>query len=284
MSRPRVPAELQDHIVDLLHDKKDALESCCLISKSWVSRTRKHLFADITFRTPENVWSWKTTFSNPSVSPARYARSLLVRCPRAVTAADAEEGGWISTFSYVERFAVDIEGQDDYKRLVAFHGFSPAIKSLQLVTFFVPPPPHIFNLILSFPLLEDLSVTAWDHDLVVVDDDLDGKPAKIQSSSPPVLTGSLELSMSCEMHHIVPRLFSLSNGLRFRKLDVSWVHDDDILSTGELVGMCSSTLESLSINNSFEGMSDLYSCLHTGDGRLQRNCCQVRWTFRGQRN
>ena len=39
MSNLHLPAETLDHIVDHLHDTKDALRNCCLGSKSWVPRT-----------------------------------------------------------------------------------------------------------------------------------------------------------------------------------------------------------------------------------------------------
>src|ERR1700753_246461 len=50
MSGPRLPAELLDHIADLLRDR-ETLESCCLVSKSWIPRARKHLFACVAFHT-----------------------------------------------------------------------------------------------------------------------------------------------------------------------------------------------------------------------------------------
>ena len=49
MSSPYLPAELLDYIVDHLHDTKDALKSCGLLSKSWIPRTRRRLFANILF-------------------------------------------------------------------------------------------------------------------------------------------------------------------------------------------------------------------------------------------
>ncbi|KAF9644805.1 hypothetical protein BDM02DRAFT_3066647, partial [Thelephora ganbajun] len=44
-----LPPEILDYIVDFLHDTPETLKQCCLVSKSWVSRTRKSLFADIEF-------------------------------------------------------------------------------------------------------------------------------------------------------------------------------------------------------------------------------------------
>ena len=43
MPPPDLPGELLDHTVDHLYDARVTLKSCCLVSKSWVPRTRKHL-------------------------------------------------------------------------------------------------------------------------------------------------------------------------------------------------------------------------------------------------
>ncbi|KAF9789295.1 hypothetical protein BJ322DRAFT_1000309, partial [Thelephora terrestris] len=45
MSNRFIPPEICDHIVDFLHDDPKTLKQCCLCSRSWVPRTRKHLFA-----------------------------------------------------------------------------------------------------------------------------------------------------------------------------------------------------------------------------------------------
>jgi len=96
MSDPRLPPEILDNVVDLLHDESDALKVCCLASKSWISRTRKHLFAHVDFPTAAYLESWKETFPDPSISPACYTRTLIIECADTVRAADAEEGGCIA--------------------------------------------------------------------------------------------------------------------------------------------------------------------------------------------
>jgi hypothetical protein len=73
MSDPHLPAEMLDHIVDHLQDTEYALRSCCLVSKSWIPRARKHLFFDIVFHTAKRLELWKETFPDPSTSPACYA-------------------------------------------------------------------------------------------------------------------------------------------------------------------------------------------------------------------
>ena len=143
MSNPSLPPELLDHIVDLLHDENAALRSCCLVSKSWIPRTRKHLFVNIAFCNPGNIQSWKSTFPDPSTSPACYTKSLSVRCPHVVTPADAEENCWIRAFSRVVSFEVMITEEGGFERLVPFHGFSPLIYSLTVA--FSPLQPRTFS-------------------------------------------------------------------------------------------------------------------------------------------
>jgi hypothetical protein len=146
MPTPHLPAELLDHIVDYLHDTGDALRNCCLVSKSWIPRTRKHLFADIMFLGAEDLRLWKNTFPDPSTSPACHTENLWIACPGAITLADAGEGGWVSTFSRVTRLKVDntvypygnSEAAAGFgESLVPFHRFSssPSTSLLSLAKF-----------------------------------------------------------------------------------------------------------------------------------------------------
>ena len=118
---------------------------------------------DLHFRTQKNLELWKKTFPDPSTSPARYAKTLFIHCPQVITAAGAEAGCWIGGFPHVvrlvmvawERFAH--EWGDTF---ALFHGISPIIKSL-CVDFVPFSFSQLFDLILSFSLLEDLSVTGY---------------------------------------------------------------------------------------------------------------------------
>ena len=173
MSNPCLPAEPLDHIVDLPHDAKDALGNCCLVSQLWIPRTRKHIFAYIIIFAAEDLQSWKEMFPDPSTSPARYTKTLFIGCPWVVTTADAEEGGWIRTFSRVGESAIP---------LAPFHGFSPVIKPLCLECTTIPPS-QMADLILSLPLLEDLTVVALD--IPIDDDDVpDGLPTTTPLTHP----------------------------------------------------------------------------------------------------
>ena len=74
MPDPRLPPELLDHVLDLLRYEKRVLGSCCLVSKSWIPRTRKHLFANVRFEIERDLESWKKVFPDPSTSPTCYTK------------------------------------------------------------------------------------------------------------------------------------------------------------------------------------------------------------------
>jgi len=228
MSNPHLPPEILDYIVDFLHDDPNALKGCCLVSESWVPRTRKHLFAEVELRTEENLESWKKMFSDPSTSPVHFAKSLHVGCADAITIADAEVGGWLTGFAHIVH--LDVKAREIYlgglASLVPFHGFSRTIKSLH-VGFIDLPPSEIFNFILSSPLLEDLTVVGY-KDSVDDGDDPDGLPTFVHPSNPPAFTGSLELFLEQAMKPIAGRLFSMPGGIHFRHLTLKWNCGEDL--------------------------------------------------------
>ncbi|KAG5640545.1 hypothetical protein DXG03_008125, partial [Asterophora parasitica] len=62
---PHLPQELVDHIIDHLYDDALTLNSCSLVSPSWLATSRLHLFSKI---------SLKVT---PAVAPSELCRRLL---------------------------------------------------------------------------------------------------------------------------------------------------------------------------------------------------------------
>ena len=118
--------------------------------------TRNHLFVKVEFLSLQKLQAWKIAFPNPSTSAACYAKSLSIGYHRNGAPADAEEGDWIPTFSRIEHLEVHIFSPKT--PLAPFHGFSPAIKSLHIKIDFTYSTCQIFNLICSFPFLQDLSL------------------------------------------------------------------------------------------------------------------------------
>ena len=255
MSNPYLPPEILDYIVDLLRPCRftdwkcsDVLKQCCLVSKSWIPRTRKHLFAEIRLYSKENLESWKKIFPDPSISPAYFANSLHVGCPRAITAADAERDSWLTGFAHIVHLGV--ETQDMYPgesllSLVPFRRFSPVIKFLHLGSTDLPPS-RIFNFVLSSPLLEDLTVTGYG--LADDGDGSDGPSTVDQPSNPPLLTGSLKLLyLDRGLLPIAARLLTMPGGIHFRKLILECHYKEDLSLAWGLVMRCSHTLESLDV-------------------------------------
>ena len=256
MSNPHrnLPPEILDHFIDLLHDEPETLKQCCLVSKSWVPRTRRHLFADIKFRSASDLESWKKTFPDAANSPAYHARTLLVGCPQLVTASDAEEGGWIRTFSGLANLNVD-NGRlyfNSWDSFDPFHRFAPTLKSLRMCPV-RPPCPRVFNLICSFPLLEDLALEGRSG-LYGNNGDSHGPRTIVPSTSPP-LTGSLDLAILEGVGSAARQLLDFPNGLHFRKLIFLWDRMEDLQWVTELVATCSHSLESLDITYSFRRTS-----------------------------
>jgi len=235
-----LPPEILDLIVDFLHDEPDALKACCLVSKSWVYRTREHLFAHVEFTLKSHIKLWKEKFPEPSNSPARRTRSLSIRRFPVVTFVDMGVGGWIRTFSGIVRLHVDIRGFGGGRKisLVPLYGLSPTLRFLRLDYGSSAPTSEIFSFVCSFPLLEDLALVSLGGN-----SEVDGW--NVPSTSPK-LTGCLDLRMLGGIRPVVRRLSELPSGLRFSKISVACLKED-VESMMGLMSKCSDTLESLSI-------------------------------------
>jgi hypothetical protein len=281
MSSPHLPAKTLDHIVDHLYETRDALKKCRLVSKSWIPRTRKHLFASISFHTIKQLESWKETFPDPSTSPAGYAEALFIDCPNAATV-----GSWIRSFSHVEHLyvgghALDRSFSKSTTPLVPFHGFSSVIKSLR-VDIPALPLSQVFNLILSFPLLKDLAVIIRSG--ISADNGEGEMPTATQPPTPPTLTGSLKLSLKRGMKSITRRLLSLPGGVHFRKLTLTCFSGEDLLLATALVERCSHSLESLDFTLDFHCMPSRYLHPLITYFCFQASWDRLRWTSRKRQN
>ena len=143
MSIAHLPAEILDYIVDFLHDSEHTLTSCCLVSKSWIPRTRRHLFADIVFSTDGHIQSWKKTFPDPSTSPAHYVKTLSA-APVEIVDMGMYAGGWIRAFSRVVYLGLGSPTNAGMwlspsltlhkSTFFPFHGLSPVLRSLRIAS------------------------------------------------------------------------------------------------------------------------------------------------------
>jgi hypothetical protein len=242
--------EILDLVVDHLHDDPATLETCCVVSKSWVPRTQRHLFAHVEFDTLEShraVDLWMKAFPDTSNSPAHYTRALTIRGIPIVTAAGIDVDGWIRTFHNVVHLHLDvfIWGADPAS-LAPSHRLSSTVRSLRLGSTSIPPS-EIFSFVCSFPLLEDLALPAFTHE--------NGIERWATPSTSPRLTGSLEFCNMLEgIGSPVRRLLDLPSGPNFTKTAPGYINEADLRSTTDLVSRCSDTLEYLDVISHLQGM------------------------------
>lgn len=241
---PLFPSKIFDLIVDHLHDERTTLNACCLVSKSWVPRTRRHLFSRVQFNAFESsIESWMEAFPDPLNSPAHYTHELSVSSDRAVNVARLNTLSWIRAFRGIESLVVETAKWDDSQvSLVPLHGLSPTLKSITITHIQNSVPlSDVFGLVCSFPYLEDLT-------LVSTADDGSTDEWTIPPTSPK-FTGSLCLWM--KGGSLARRLLDLPGGLRFSDVSVVCLDEDAVKSTTDLVSGCHSTLEVLGITNFF---------------------------------
>ena len=240
-----LPSEILDLIVDYLHDDPTALKTCCLLSKSWISRTRTHLFSRVKFHLEKApLKSWMKAFPDPSNSPACYSSHLLICGPPVTVVAGIDARAWIRAFDHIVALKVDTgRGGDDQVSLIPLHGLSPTLKSLSLL-FRSIPLSEIFDFVCSLPSLENLKLISGG---------MDDEPSEWTTQTSPELTGALYLLVEPSLGGIrttVRRLLDLPGGLHFSKVHVGYPMED-AESTRSLVSRCSGTLECLRVTCQF---------------------------------
>jgi hypothetical protein len=238
-----LPPEILDLVVDHLCGEPATLRVCCLVSKSWVPRSRRHLFAHVVFK-QSFIESWLKVFPDPSNSPAHHTRTLWIRGLPAL--ATLFRNAWVCVpFHHIVSLNVEtFRSNDDEISLAPLRGLSPALKSLY-ITFSSMPLSEVFGLICSFPSLEDLI-------LISDSDDHSTEEWSIPSSSPK-FTGTLHLGMRHVIRSTVHRLLDLPFGLHFSEITVNCIHGDAD-SAARLVSRCSDTLKSLRVSFSPSSM------------------------------
>ena len=265
-----LPSEILDYILDFLEDDIETLMQCCLVSKSWVPRARKHIYAVVVFEGLEDLQSWKETFPDLANSPSYHTHILVIGCNPGFRG----ESGWIQGFPHVEQVMVECE---DWTDPLSFQKLAPSLKALAVHSSSLPLS-QIFDLIRSLPLLEVLALggSIADDDADDYDDDYDDgdgenhdhnhdhggngdesdEPRAVVSSNSPALSETLQIQLTSSVGRILSGLLGLPGGLRFRDLKLAWCRKPDMPHAVELVGMCSNTLEYLDIGCRISGMLD----------------------------
>ena len=235
MSDPRLPPEILDYIVDFLHRKPHRLKRCSLVAKSWVSRTRKHLFKKIEIASLTDLEAWWKAFPDPDSSPGCHVRCLLFNSVGCISSVVAGGCSLVRPFSNVVRLEMW-----SGKGILHDRFFSHLLTGSRIHVGFETPgltPSQFTELICSLPLLEDLDIA-----VTAINKGDDDCPVFQPLSSPP-LTGTLSLSLAEGMEHVTCGLLNLPNGVHFRKFLFTWRLEEDFQWITALVEGCSNTLK-----------------------------------------
>lgn len=223
-----LPPEIVDHIIDLV-DNYRTLETCSLVAKSWVCRSRTHLFRDVVLFSHRR---WQKIMPVGDTSPAIYTRTLTL------VQSNTPRGRWINTdslypffshlrdFKNVDSLILDgwVPSRFSEGGLKKYFGhFGKRLRSLELAGERMSPDSFLVLLGL-FPNLEDLSVK----------ERVDGEGTTRALVVPPKLSGRLTICVKTAT--LSQTLCTLP--LRFREICLQEHHHD----YQELVNACAETL------------------------------------------
>lgn len=224
-----LPLETVDHIIDFVGTPR-ALQACSLVAKSWVRRSRTHLFRDVVLFSHRR---WQKIMPVGDASPAVYTRTLTLA--QGIT----PQGRWINTdnlypflphlrdFKNVETLILDgwISSRFTEGGLKKYFGiFGPNLRSLELGGNKISPD-SLLVLLGHLPNLENLSM----KERIEEEEKITRAPA-----TPPKLSG--RLTTRVPMENFPQVLCTIP--LRFREICLL-EHRHDYQ---ELVTACAKTL------------------------------------------
>lgn len=243
MSQPDLPLEIVETIIDLLRNEPEALRQCSQASKLFALLTRKYTFGDIELLSPLDLRKWEETFPEPANSPACYTRSLTVGLIEVGTTEDVDKGCWIRSFTKVRRLFVRSERCWEFGPNGSYPPFDAlsSVTSLKLHSTHLRPQQN-FELICSFPLLEDLDIEHCEKSF----GEIDGCRDSIQRLGRPKLTGTLFLR-DLDLRHTIDLLLALPGGLHFRKIALDRYIPEQFRELAALMEKCYGTLECIDI-------------------------------------
>ena len=223
-----LPPEIVDHIIDLT-DNHRTLQACSLVAKSWVCRSRVHLFRDVVLFSHRR---WQRAMPVGEISPAIYTRTLTMG------QSGTPQGKWINTdtlytflshlrdFRNVENLILDgwePHGFSEGGLKKYFGHFGGRLRSLELGGQRMSPESFVILLGLM-PNLEDL----------LVKERVEGSEATRVPSVSPKLSGRLTIRVHTTS--LFPTLCKFA--LRFRVICLQ-EHQHDYQ---QLINACAETL------------------------------------------
>ena len=187
----RLPQELVEGIIDYFSDDSTMLVTFSLVAKSWLARSRCHLFSKIAL-SKESARKWQSLIPPGPDGLSCLVRSLSLLQAPASRWLDPESLDVISdhlfSFQQVENLLVTWLYLDDFEPASLarhFGHFGPSLRSLRL-SYLAADYSALMTFLQLFPNLQDLHI----HTPELNDDN---PPLRI-SRTGPIIRGSLNLT------------------------------------------------------------------------------------------
>ncbi|KAI0725573.1 hypothetical protein C8Q72DRAFT_580582 [Fomitopsis betulina] len=177
----RLPLEIQEHILDHLHDDVRTLQACCLTCTAWIPTTRLHLFRYIKLRRAKDCLRFLATLESTSDLEAGGRPSvgvlvtellvfhkgalsgrhydLLRQIMRRLSNVDTLCFMWFNWQSFVDLLLPDFPDYTMSSAIAAVFDF-PRLKALSLWSLKFRSSAEFLALIAAFPRVETLHIKA----------------------------------------------------------------------------------------------------------------------------
>jgi hypothetical protein len=168
ISNPPIPQELTEGIIDLLHDDIHALGTLALVSKSWLPRSRFHLFEELRI-SQADIDSFLVVLDSPNVTICPYVRCITFTAADVLD--DSPETPWMYgairrltalkavTSIIFERLKWESGGGDDGGPAAKLKINFPGVTELQVIDVKFDSFTHFTDLICAFSNLETIAIT-----------------------------------------------------------------------------------------------------------------------------
>lgn len=227
--------------MDHLAGDSSSLRRCSTAARTFVPSCRRHLFSRVVFRS-HNLPTWKSTFPDPSTSPAIYTREMRIHLASDAPIQLAE---YMPYFANVRDLTL-IGGRCESRDWISSIGRLPtSIRSLTM-KFVSVTNVQVVEIMGQLPNLDDFSLCTF-------------KGGSFPDGAGEILrgrySGKLELLLVDDFHaSIVRSLLEVSEGLGFKSVKAFCNAEDDFPVYADLVTACRDTLADLDISVSAEGM------------------------------
>src|ERR1700722_9015390 len=229
--KPALPTEIQDYILDFLHDSRPTLKTCALVCRAWVPTSRYHLFFNITLQYVSRARSLKMLLENPNCTIQSCAHLLACLDDTPTTMDVAHVLRCLSPSSLI----IQRWSDSDQQTLATF----PPFPSIEHLTLHVVRLRDMARLFVIFPNVRELCInnSSSTSSKVNLDcNDILTRPSQLRS---------LEFS-NCDLNPLL-RLFMQKWIVPTNLFSTDYIFINEVIIVGEYFSMFGDVLRELRI-------------------------------------